>query len=59
MSDYQLLLFGVALILLMRFRPEGLVANRRQQLEYHETGQLDVPDGDLPEGTAGLSKAGA
>ncbi|NJQ02202.1 branched-chain amino acid ABC transporter permease [Streptomyces zingiberis] len=43
-GEYQLLLFGVALVLLMRFRPEGLVADRRKQLEFHETGQLDVPD---------------
>ncbi|MFG2646344.1 branched-chain amino acid ABC transporter permease [Streptomyces sp. NPDC048436] len=60
LEDFQLLLFGLALILLMRFRPEGLVANKRAQLEYHETGQLDVPDQQqLPEGTVGTSKAGA
>lgn len=43
-GDYQLLLFGIALILLMRFRPEGLVADKRRQLEFHDTGQLDVPE---------------
>ncbi|GHE40473.1 branched-chain amino acid ABC transporter permease [Streptomyces longispororuber] len=60
LEDYQLLLFGLALILLMRFRPEGLVANKRAQLEYHETDQLDVPDQQkLPEGTVGVHKAGA
>lgn len=32
----QLLLFGLALILMMRFRPEGLVPNKRRQLEFHE-----------------------
>ncbi|MEU8858717.1 hypothetical protein AB0C48_29180, partial [Streptomyces sp. NPDC048556] len=32
----QLLGFGLALILLMRFRPEGLIANRRAQLEFHD-----------------------
>ena len=36
LGDYQLFAFGVALILLMRFRPEGLVANQRRQLEFHE-----------------------
>jgi len=36
LGNYQLFAFGVALILLMRFRPEGLVANRRRQLEFHE-----------------------
>lgn len=54
MSDYQLLLFGIALVLLMRFRPEGLIADRRKQLEFHETDQLDAPKGDI-----GLSKTGA
>ncbi|MFD5252333.1 branched-chain amino acid ABC transporter permease [Streptomyces bobili] len=36
LGDYQLLAFGLALILLMRFRPEGLIPNRRRQLEFHE-----------------------
>ncbi len=35
-SDYRLLLFGLLLILIMRFRPEGLVPSRRRQLEFHE-----------------------
>ncbi|EPD95836.1 branched-chain amino acid ABC transporter permease [Streptomyces albus] len=55
MADYQLLLFGIALILLMRFRPEGLIADRRKQLEFHETGQLDIP----APATAGLGKTEA
>ncbi|MGC2999583.1 branched-chain amino acid ABC transporter permease [Streptomyces sp. G35A] len=60
MAEYQLLLFGIALMLLMRFRPEGLVADRRKQLEFHETGQLDVPDDKpLPDGATGVAKAGA
>ncbi|GAA2989085.1 branched-chain amino acid ABC transporter permease [Streptomyces fulvorobeus] len=60
MQDYQLFLFGLALILLMRFRPEGLVADRRKQLEFHETGQLDVPpDEPLTDTAAGTTKAGA
>ncbi len=37
LQDYQLLAFGVALILLMRFRPEGIIPSRRQQLEFHES----------------------
>ncbi|MCQ8771550.1 branched-chain amino acid ABC transporter permease [Streptomyces telluris] len=36
LHDYQLLAFGAALILLMRFRPEGLIPDRRRQLEFHE-----------------------
>jgi len=32
-QDKRLLLFGLALILMMRFRPEGLIASRRRQRE--------------------------
>ncbi|WP_066954585.1 branched-chain amino acid ABC transporter permease [Streptomyces lushanensis] len=39
LGDYQLFAFGIALILLMRFRPEGLIPNRRRQLEFHETAE--------------------
>ncbi|MGW7694007.1 branched-chain amino acid ABC transporter permease [Streptomyces asiaticus] len=60
LQDYQLLAFGIALILLMRFRPEGIVPNRRQQLEYHETGQLDVPGATgLKDSAVGVTKAEA
>lgn len=60
MSDYQLFLFGVALILLMRLRPEGLVADRRKKLEFHETDQLDLPEPRQSEETgADIAKAGA
>ncbi|CAM5345270.1 Branched-chain amino acid transport system permease protein OS=Streptomyces albaduncus OX=68172 GN=FHS32_003492 PE=4 SV=1 [Streptomyces griseoloalbus] len=41
LGDYQLLAFGLALVLLMRFRPEGLIPNRRRQLEFHE--EADAP----------------
>ncbi|MGW0759491.1 branched-chain amino acid ABC transporter permease [Streptomyces sp. NPDC002814] len=60
LQDKSLLAFGVALILLMRFRPEGIIANRRQQLEFHETGQLDVPDTTTLTGEpAAVTKTGA
>ncbi|MFF1833331.1 branched-chain amino acid ABC transporter permease [Streptomyces sp. NPDC058231] len=61
MQDYQLFLFGIALILLMRFRPEGLVADRRKQLEFHENDDpVDVPEPRQSEETgAGIAKAGA
>jgi len=50
-SDYRLLLFGLLLVLMMRFRPEGLVANRRRQLEFHdEDEELAVRvEGDIAE----------
>ncbi len=35
-SEYRLLIFGLLLVIMMRFRPEGLVANQRRQLEFHE-----------------------
>ncbi len=35
-NEYRLLIFGLLLVLMMRFRPEGLVANQRRQLEFHE-----------------------
>jgi branched-chain amino acid transport system permease protein len=35
-SDYRLLIFGLLLVVIMRFRPEGLVASRRRALEFHE-----------------------
>ncbi|MFJ8307585.1 MULTISPECIES: branched-chain amino acid ABC transporter permease [unclassified Streptomyces] len=59
MQDYQLLLFGVALIVLMRLRPEGIVADRRKKLEFHETGQLDIPEQGLTDTPVGVTKAGA
>ncbi|NGO78864.1 branched-chain amino acid ABC transporter permease [Streptomyces sp. YC504] len=60
MENYQLLAFGLALIILMRFRPEGIIADRRKQLEFHDTGQLDVPEQRLPpEGGVSATKAGA
>ncbi|MBA0050403.1 branched-chain amino acid ABC transporter permease [Streptomyces sp. AJS327] len=54
MADYQLLLFGIALVLLMRFRPEGLVADRRKQLEFHAP-----PPGSTGGGPSVLSKTEA
>ncbi|MEV7183628.1 branched-chain amino acid ABC transporter permease [Kitasatospora sp. NPDC093102] len=55
LADYQLLAFGAALIVLMRVRPEGLIPNRRRQLEFHEAA---VPAQATDEPTA-LTKAGA
>ncbi|MFE7588371.1 branched-chain amino acid ABC transporter permease [Kitasatospora sp. NPDC057512] len=55
LADYQLLAFGAALIVLMRVRPEGLIPNRRRQLEFHEA---DVPAQAAGEPTA-LTKSGA
>ena len=35
-ADYRLLIFGLLLVLMMRFRPEGIIASKRRQLEFHE-----------------------
>lgn len=35
-SDYRLLLFGLLMVLMMRFRPEGIIADERRQLEFHD-----------------------
>ena len=44
-DDKRLLLFGIALILLMRYRPEGLIASRRRRRELHPTSPADdTPD---------------
>ncbi|GGL84351.1 branched-chain amino acid ABC transporter permease [Streptomyces fumigatiscleroticus] len=59
LQDKSLLAFGIALILLMRFRPEGIIANRRRQLEFHETGQLDVPQQTTLTDEPAVTKAGA
>jgi branched-chain amino acid transport system permease protein len=36
LNEYRLLIFGLLLIVMMRFRPEGLIPNQRRQLEFHE-----------------------
>jgi branched-chain amino acid transport system permease protein len=44
-SDYRLLLFGLALILIMRFRPEGFIPNRRRKREFRDA-EAVVAEGD-------------
>ena len=36
LQDLRLLVFGIVLVLLMRFRPEGLVPSKRRAREFHE-----------------------
>jgi branched-chain amino acid transport system permease protein len=49
LQDLRLLFFGLTLILIMRLRPEGLIASKRRQREFHETDErpdaLDAPPG--------------
>ncbi|MEE4541519.1 branched-chain amino acid ABC transporter permease [Streptomyces sp. V4-01] len=58
LSKYELFAFGIALILIMRFRPEGIIPNRRRQLEFHEDeaqapGNRPMGDDTVPAATAG------
>jgi branched-chain amino acid transport system permease protein len=53
-QEWRLWLFGLALILMMRFRPEGLIASRRRALEFHEdddsSGAMGAPPGATGQG---------
>ncbi|UWE08983.1 branched-chain amino acid ABC transporter permease [Actinacidiphila bryophytorum] len=58
LSKYELFAFGLALILIMRFRPEGIIPNRRRQLEFHEDettapGKRPLGDDTVPAAAAG------
>jgi branched-chain amino acid transport system permease protein len=39
LSDIRFLLFGLALVLIMRFRPEGLLPSARRRRELHAAGE--------------------
>ena len=54
-EDKRLLIFGLALVVMMRLRPEGLLANRRRQREFHD----DEPaTGDASGAPPGSGSAG-
>ena len=55
-QDKRLLLFGIALIVIIRFRPEGIVANRRRQAELHDG---DPSSGDASGAPPGAAVVGA
>ncbi|WP_228563720.1 branched-chain amino acid ABC transporter permease [Catenulispora rubra] len=50
-NNKQLLLFGIALIVMMRLRPEGLVPDKRRRLEFHEreTSAEEPPELSVPD----------
>ena len=35
-SEYRMLIFGLLMVAMMRFRPEGMIPNQRRALEFHE-----------------------
>ena len=45
--EYQFLLYGVALVLMMLLRPEGLFPNQRRRLELHVDEDIDGEDGEV------------
>nr|MDQ3579769.1 branched-chain amino acid ABC transporter permease [Actinomycetota bacterium] len=42
-ADYRLMLFGLALVLIMRFRPQGLVPDRHRRAELADEGAEGSP----------------
>ena len=44
-SQYQFLLYGIALVLMMLFRPEGLFPSQRRRRELHVAEELDRGEG--------------
>jgi len=62
-SDYRLMFFGLALVVIMRFRPQGLIADRHRRAELADedvTGEsLDDTAIKSPVAVAGVKEAGA
>ena len=54
--DYQYLLFGLALVLMMLFRPEGLFPSQRRRLELHIADEIAGPI-DEPGGIGALGES--
>jgi branched-chain amino acid transport system permease protein len=46
-AEYRLLLFGLALVLIMRFRPQGLVPDRHRRAELAHDPAGEVPPGGI------------
>ncbi|HZQ26683.1 MAG TPA: hypothetical protein VFA94_03190 [Acidimicrobiales bacterium] len=58
-AELRVLIFGAALVIMMIFRPQGLIPNRRRAAEMEDTpggGGLGALGGELP-GTAGAAGA--
>jgi branched-chain amino acid transport system permease protein len=47
-SSWKLMIFGLALIVMVRFRPEGLLPSKRVQHELHEMRPETGPTGPRP-----------
>ena len=55
--DYQFLLYGVALVLMMLFRPEGLFPSQRRRRELHVADDLAVDLGEDIDDEPGIAGA--
>jgi branched-chain amino acid transport system permease protein len=42
--EYRYLLFGIAIIAIMTFRPQGLIPNRRRELEFRDRAKEVAPE---------------
>ena len=49
-NEYRMLLFGLLMVVMMRFRPEGIIPNVRRALEFHGDDQelVEEVEEDLP-----------
>jgi branched-chain amino acid transport system permease protein len=59
LQKYELFAFGLTLILIMRFRPEGIIANRRRKLEFHEDEVVVPAQRPFGDDSVAAGKAGA
>ncbi|WP_051385592.1 branched-chain amino acid ABC transporter permease [Actinokineospora inagensis] len=57
-SDYRLLLFGLALVLIMRFRPQGIVPDRhrRAELAGEAEGGVPIEELNVPDSPQGATR---
>ncbi len=44
-SEYRMLIFGASMVLMMVFRPQGIISNVRRSYEYHDPG-LEMSEGE-------------
>jgi branched-chain amino acid transport system permease protein len=42
-ARYQRLVFGLLLIVMMIYRPEGIIPSQRRKLEMHKGDEVEVP----------------
>jgi ABC-type branched-subunit amino acid transport system permease subunit len=56
-TDYQFLLYGIALVLMMLFRPEGLFPSQRRRRELHVADEFAADFGEDIESEPGIEGA--